>query len=91
MICQKFAGMFLLKGKNKARDIGLCEPQPDNHVAWSRFVPGNYLYYTTGICKCQTKFVNVRYTEEHGELKTLVYQQMKETFHKVRNGDKYDG
>ena len=23
----------------KARDIGLCEPQPDNHVAWSHFVP----------------------------------------------------
>ena len=38
-----------IERKNKARDIGLCEPQPDNHVAWSHFVPGNYLYYTIKI------------------------------------------
>ena len=49
-----------IERKNKARDIGLFEPQPSNHVAWSHFVPGNYLYYTTKIGKCQTKLVKAR-------------------------------
>ena len=45
----------------KARDIGLCRPQPDNHVAWSRFVPGPYYYhYTTKLRKSQL-YVGVTY------------------------------
>ena len=35
--------------KENARDIGLCEPQPDNHTAWSRISSTGRKLYFVGI------------------------------------------